>query len=238
LPKGRILVDDTQEDLYAAISRLADQAWQGGWASAGARARPGGSSGAVEDWWRFETVSALLPVNCWDGIPPACRATPVAGRLAYHNLKTPQRSYDGAELLIGTCLDNRIALRIHDNFAYILRAGGANLQRIECKVSYAAAVGGVRTICLIRHGRCGLVDSRARRDVFMNGLVENGGWERREAEQHFDQFALVFEIRDPAEFLLGDARRLGERCTRAAVAPLFYQIREGLPCQITEREGC
>ena len=26
LPKGRILVDDTQEDLYAAISRLADQA--------------------------------------------------------------------------------------------------------------------------------------------------------------------------------------------------------------------
>ncbi len=179
-------------------------------------------------------MSTLLPVNCWDDILPAYRSTPVADVLAYHNLRTASRSYDRAELLIGMCMDNRIALRIPDNFAYVLRAGGANLQRIEFKVSYAVAVGGVRTICLIAHDQCGMVDLRARRDVFANGLVENGGWERREAERHFDQFSPVFEIRDPAEFVLSEARRLRERYPRVMVAPLFYQVREGLLYQITE----
>jgi carbonic anhydrase len=129
-------------------------------------------------------------------------------------------------------------LRIPDNFAYVLRAGGANFQRIEFKVSYAVAVGGIRTMCLIVHDQCGMVDLRARRDVFVNGLVENGGWKRREAERHFDQFSPVFEIRDPAEFVLGEARRLRERYPRVLVAPLFYQVGEGLLYQIAEGRGC
>ncbi|MDP2856714.1 MAG: carbonic anhydrase, partial [Bacillota bacterium] len=61
-------------------------------------------------------MSALLPVNCWDDILPAYRTTPVADALAYHNLRTPQRSHDRAELLIGMCMDNRIMLRIPDNY--------------------------------------------------------------------------------------------------------------------------
>lgn len=183
-------------------------------------------------------MSALLPVNCWDDILPAYRTTPVADVLAYHNLRTPHRIYDRAELLIGMCMDNRIGLRIPDKFAYVLRAGGVNLQRIEFKVSYAVAVGGIRTICLIAHDQCGMVDLRARRDVFVNGLVENGGWERREAEQHFDQFSPVFEIRDSAEFVFSEAQRLRERYPRVLVAPLFYHVGEGLLCQITEGEIC
>lgn len=181
-------------------------------------------------------MSELLPVNRLGDVLPAYRNTPVADLLAYHNLRTPHRSHDRAELLIGMCMDNRVALRIPDNFAYILRAGGANLQRIEFKVSYAVAVGGVRTICLIGHDECGMVDLRGRRDVFVNGLVENGGWERREAEEHFDHFSAVFEIRDPAEFVLSEARRLRGRYPRVMVAPLLYHIREGLLYQIAEGE--
>ena len=63
-------------------------------------------------------MSSLLPVNCWDGILPAYRTTPVAGLLAYHNLGTPHRRHDRAEFLIGMCMDNRVVLRIPDNFAY------------------------------------------------------------------------------------------------------------------------
>lgn len=53
LPKGRILVDDTQEDLYAAISRLADQAGRAvgralererDWAAGPAPSKAGGGS--------------------------------------------------------------------------------------------------------------------------------------------------------------------------------------------------
>jgi carbonic anhydrase len=193
-----------------------------------------GSSGAVECRLGFETVTALLPVDCRDDILPAYRATPVAELLAYHNLRAPHRSYERAELLIGMCMDNRVGLRIPDNFAYVLRTGGANLQRIEFKVSYAVAVGGIRTICLIAHDQCGMVDLGRRRDVFVNGLVENGGWERGEAEQHFDQFSAVFEIRDPVEFVLSETQRLRERYPHAMVAPLFYQVGEGLLYEIAE----
>ncbi|MEK7408044.1 MAG: carbonic anhydrase [Acidobacteriota bacterium] len=181
-------------------------------------------------------MSKLLPVNRLGDVLPAYRNTPVADLLAYHNLRRPHRSHDRAELLIGMCMDNRVALRIPDNFAYILRAGGANLQRIEFKVSYAVAVGGVRTLCLIGHDECGMVALRGRRDVFVSGLVENGGWERREAGEHFDQFSAVFEIRDPAEFVLCEGRRLRERYPRVTVAPLLYHIREGLLYQIAEGE--
>lgn len=183
-------------------------------------------------------MSALLPVHHWDDILPAYRTTPVAELLAYHNLRTPHRSHVRAELLIGMCMDNRIMLRIPDNFAYVLRAGGANFQRIEFKVSYAVAVGGIRTICLIAHDQCGMVDLRARRDVFVNGLVENGGWERGEAEWHFDHSSAVFEIHDPVEFVLSEAQRLRERYPRVTVAPLFYHVGEGFLHQITEGEGC
>jgi carbonic anhydrase len=83
-----------------------------------------------------------------------------------------------------------------------------------------------------------MVDLRARRDVFVNGLVENGGWKRREAERHFDRFSPVFEIRDPARFVLGEAERLRERYPRVVVAQLFYQVSEGLLYQITEGGDC
>jgi carbonic anhydrase len=126
------------------------------------------------------------------------------------------------------------ATPVADLLAYILRAGGANLQRIEFKVSYAVAVGGVGTICLIGHDQCGMVDLHGRREIFVSGLVEDGGWESREAEQHFDRFSAVFEIRDPVEFVLSEARRLRERYPRVMVAPLFYQVDEGLLYQIAE----
>lgn len=188
----------------------------------------------VEGEWRFEVMSAFLLFNRWDDVLPAYRNTLVADLPAYHNLRWPHRSQDRAELLIGMCMDNRVALRVHDKFAYILRAGGANLQRIEFKVSYAVAIVGVRAICLIGHDLCGMVDLRGRRDLFGNGLVENGGWEHQEAEAHFEKSSAVFEIHDPAEFALSEARRLRERHSRVTAALLLYQIREGLLCQIAE----
>ena len=53
---------------------------------------------------------------------------------------------------------------------------------------------------------------------------------------HFDQFSAVFEIHDPAEFVLSEAKRLRERYPRVMVAPLLYQIRVGLLYQIAEGE--
>ena len=182
----------------------------------------------------FTDVTELRAILHPNDVPPAYRNTPIADLLAYHNLKLPHRQHVQATLLIGMCMDNRIVLRVPDNFAFILRAGGANFQRVEFKVSYAVAVGGVRAMCLIGHDQCGMVDLRARRQIFVDGLVVNGGWNRQDAEQHFDKYAAVFEIGDPAQFVLSEARRLRQRYPGVTVAPLFYQIRDGLLYQIVE----
>lgn len=179
-------------------------------------------------------MNALLPVRHPDDILSNYRGTPVADLLSYHNLGVPYRTHDRAELLIGACMDNRVLLRVPEKFAFILRAGGANFRRVEFKVSFAVAVGGIRTICLIAHSQCGMVGLRARRDAFVDGLVTNGGWERAEAEQHFDHFSPVFEIADAAAFVVSEARRLRERYPRVTVAPLFYQVEDGLLYHIAE----
>jgi carbonic anhydrase len=66
---------------------------------------------------------------------PQYRDTPVGRLLEYHNLRCSFPVYEKAEILIGTCMDHRIRLRIPDNFAYLLRTGGGNLRYIEFNVS-------------------------------------------------------------------------------------------------------
>ena len=91
-------------------------------------------------------------------------------------------------------MDNRKRIRIPDNFSYVIRVGGANLRYSEFKVSYAIAVGGVKTIALIGHNHCGMVNLNSRRDQFVQGLVENAGWEKEKGEEHFRHYAPMFEI--------------------------------------------
>src|SRR5574339_719990 len=119
----------------------------------------------------------LISISKVEDIVPQYRGTPISLLLEYHNLRRVFDTYANAQMLIGMCMDNRKHLHIPDNFAYIIRAGGANLRYSEFKVSYAIAVGGVRSIALIGHNQCGMVNLVARRDVFIKGLTENAGWE-------------------------------------------------------------
>lgn len=183
-----------------------------------------------------ERTARFVPVREREEILPAYEETPIGDLLAYHNLREPHRQYTQAELLVGMCMDHRNALRIPHKFSYILRAGGANLQRIEFKVSFAVAVGGVRAFALIGHDECGMMGLRSRREAFVRGLVENGGWDRAEAEAHFDKYAPVFEVGDSADFVLAEARRLRERYPRVLVAPLFYRVGDNLLYQIVDRD--
>src|SRR5512147_293735 len=139
-------------------------------------------------------MDRLRAINGVDDIASEYRDTPIGLLLQYHNLARPYETYTNAQLLIGMCMDHRKHLHIPDNFAYIIRAGGANLRYSEFKVSYAIAVGGVQHIALIGHTHCGMVNLMARRQAFIDGLVDKAGWERDFAEQHFDHFAPMFEI--------------------------------------------
>lgn len=171
-------------------------------------------------------MTRLIPLNHASDIPAEVRSTPIGKLIEYHNLGAAFDTYHRAELLIGMCMDNRKHLRIPDNFAFIIRAGGANLRPSEFKVSYAIAVGGVRAIALIGHNNCGMVNLAARKREFVDGLVENAGWEREAAEEHFLHYAPQFEIGNEVDFVLSESKRLRLRYPKVCVAPMIYKVED------------
>jgi carbonic anhydrase len=179
-------------------------------------------------------MNRLIAVATPEDIFPEYRNTPIGQLLEFHNLSRPFETFTQAQLLIGMCMDNRKHLHIPDNFAYIIRAGGANLRYSEFKVSYAIAVGGVRAIALIGHNQCGMVNLISRRDLFIQGLVDNAGWEREWAAEHFMHFAPMFEIGNEVDFILSEAKRLRLRYPKIQIAPLLYRIEDNLLYLIKE----
>lgn len=177
---------------------------------------------------RHNRMSTLTSVSKPEDIPPAYRDSPIGLLLEYHNLGRTPVAYTNAQLLIGMCMDNRKHLRIPDNFAYVIRSGGADLRKSEFKVSYAIAVGGVKAIALIGHNHCGMVNLAARREQFIAGMMQNAGWERQRAEQHFDLFAPAFEIENEVAFVVSEAKRLRAYYPKVQVAPMIYLLEDGL----------
>ncbi len=171
-------------------------------------------------------MNRLLTISSKDDILPQYRGTPIGLLLEYHNCARPYESYASAQLLIGMCMDNRKHLSIPDNFAFIIRAGGANLRYSEFKVSYAIAVGQVRHIALVGHSQCGMVNLVSRKEQFIRGLVEHAGWDPHAAVEHFDQFAPMFEIGNEIDFILSEVQRLRLRYPKILVAPLLYRVED------------
>jgi carbonic anhydrase len=182
-------------------------------------------------------MNRLLAINSKDDIPSQYRENSIGLLLEYHNLEREFESYTNAELLIGMCMDNRKHLHIPDNFAFIIRSGGANLRYSEFKVSYAIAVGGVRSIALIGHNQCGMVNLIARKEQFVKGLTDSAGWLPQQSEEHFLHFAPMFEIGSEVDFTLSEAKRLRLRYPRIIVAPMLYRIEDNRLYFILENTG-
>jgi carbonic anhydrase len=168
----------------------------------------------------------LIAIKRVSDIPSLYRRNPIGRLLEYHDLERPFEDYSHAQLLIGMCMDHRKYLHIPDNFAFIMRTGGANLRYSEFKVSYAIAVGGVSAIALIGHDQCGMVNLASRKDLFIKGLVKYGGWKRKDAEEHFMSSFMKFEIGHEADFVLSEAKRLRLRYPKVKVAPMIYKMRD------------
>jgi carbonic anhydrase len=169
-------------------------------------------------------MNRIAEILTAEDIFPEYRDTPIGLLLEYHNLNKPLEPYSQAQLLIGMCMDNRKHLHIPDNFAFIIRSGGANLRYSEFKVSYAIAVGDIQNIAIIAHNNCGMVNLMSRQKQFINGLVDKAGWDREWAEEHFMHFASMFEIGNEIDFVISEAKRLRLRYPKITVAPLYYRV--------------
>lgn len=171
-------------------------------------------------------MDRLIDILHNEDILPEYKGTPISKLLEYHNLNRKLDTYTQAQLLIGMCMDNRKHLLIPDNFAFIIRSGGANLRYSEFKVSYAIAVGNVKHIALIGHNNCGMVNLVSRKDQFINGLVEKAGWDKDWAEEHFMHFAPMFEIGNEIDFIQSETKRLRSRYPKIIVAPMLYKVED------------
>jgi carbonic anhydrase len=171
-------------------------------------------------------MNSSIDIKSEADIPERWRATPIGALLRYHNLGAPlPPRAEKPELLIGMCMDSRKHLRIPDNYAFILRTGGANLRLAEFRVSYAISVGGVRSIALIGHTNCGMSGLMNRREPFVEGLID-AGWTRSAAEAHFDRNAPDHEIGREEDFIRAEAGRLRAIYPKVQVAPLLYRIED------------
>lgn len=182
-------------------------------------------------------VPTLLPITSKEDIPERYRNSPVELLLEYHNLGRAHDEYANAQMLIGMCMDNRKQLSIPHNFSFIIRAGGANLRHSEFKVSFAIGVGNVRCITLIGHNHCGMVNLAGNKEKFICGLMENAGWTRQEAEEHFREFAPKFEITNEMDFILSEVKRLQSRYPKILIAPMLYRVEDSRLYMIQEDEG-
>ncbi len=171
-------------------------------------------------------MNRLVAVTKKTDIPPEYRDTPIGLLLDFHNLDRPLEEFTSAQLLIGMCMDNRNQLRIPNNFSFILRSGGGNLRYSEFKVSYAIAIGKVKHLALIGHSQCAMVNLHARKDQFIDGLVENAGWDRTWAAEHFMHFSPMFEIGNEIDFLLSETQRLRSRYPKVTIAPMYYKVED------------
>jgi carbonic anhydrase len=175
-----------------------------------------------------------MTVKTINNIQPEYRNTPISLLLEYHNLNRDFENYSEAQLLIGMCMDNRKHLHMPDNFAFIIRSGGANLRYSEFKVSFAIAVGGVKHIALLAHSNCGMVNLVSKKKQFIEKLSENGGWTIEQAEEHFNNYAPMFEINNEIDFALSETKRLRQRYPKVQIAPMYYKLEDNLLYMIKE----
>ena len=171
-------------------------------------------------------MERLIPIRRVEDIPPEYSGTPAGLLLAYHNLGRSFEPYTQAQLLVGMCMDHRVRLRIPENFAYIIRTGGANLRQNEFQIAYALAVGGVKSIALIGHTQCGMVNLNARRSQFIQGIAETAAWEEAQAEEYFQQFAPFFEIGNEVTYVARETKRLRQRFPDVQIVPLLFRVED------------
>jgi len=173
------------------------------------------------------------PVRNDADILPAYRGTAVGELLAYQNLgKAAGSPAAHPRILVASCLEIDAPLRVPAGFAIHLRTAAGSLKRDPFKVSWAIGMAQVSAIAIVAHGGCGLVSLREHRDQFVARLIENAGWERPAAEQHFDHWSDLFGIDDPLEFALAEAHRLARRYPKVLVAPLLWDAGTGTLAQI------
>ncbi|MBN2728330.1 MAG: hypothetical protein JXR53_03820 [Bacteroidales bacterium] len=168
----------------------------------------------------------LISIKSKTEIPEEYQNTPIGKLLEYQNLGLETDPYENAEILLGMCMDNRKSLNLPENFAFVIRNGGADMKYCEFKISYAVAVGGLSYMALIGHTDCAMVNLHERKDKFVDGLIQFGGWSPDAANAHFEEMAPQYEIHHETEFAQKETERLRKLYPALTIVPMLFKIED------------
>lgn len=137
--------------------------------------------------------------------------------LASHNDGANFPAFEGARLAIVTCMDYRIRLRLPDNFAFVLRTGGANPSPVEPDLAFGVALTGIHALALIGHTDCAMVEP--------NPYVVNDLPALEEQKRLYRSEIAALAIVDAPNFTRSEAARLAGRLG-LPVVPLLYRVED------------
>ncbi|MBI4524092.1 MAG: carbonic anhydrase [Deltaproteobacteria bacterium] len=196
---------------------------------------PTGGDGRLEMEAEPAGSVSLMEVEGKANILARYQETPIADWLRYHNLGEGRHTYDSPKMLIVTCMDYRIQLRVPKNFAYVLRLAGANVRYREFDLACALAFAGVRHVCVVGHTGCAMESLIDKREDFASGLERAGGWNRTRAELEFNLSASRLNLSSVLDFTQFESGWLERRFPGILVAPLIYDVKGGALHQIVSQ---
>lgn len=169
---------------------------------------------------------SLKAILTHEDIPDIYNDTPIAELLAYQNLNEDFRRYEQPKLITVMCMDNRKQLHMPNKFAFIVRTPGARIMGFEFALSFPIAIADIQHVAIIAHTDCGMVHLTGKREKFIEGLTQNAGWMREEAENHFSSFAPLYEIENETRFVYEESLRLKNKYPNIEFVPMLYQVKD------------
>ncbi|GIW24074.1 carbonic anhydrase [Meiothermus sp.] len=142
---------------------------------------------------------------------------PVYTLLRSHNEGLSFPPFSHPELAVVTCMDFRIHLRMPENFAFVLRTGGANPEPVEPYLAFSVARMGIQAIALIGHTDCAM--------QYPDPYVLNHLPTDEEHIRHYRAQIAALAIGEVELFTRRQARKLSVRLG-LPVVPLLYRVED------------
>lgn len=142
---------------------------------------------------------------------------PIEILLQSHNQGQFFPPFDRPVLAVVTCMDFRIQLHMPENFAFVLRTGGANPAPVEPYLAFSVARMGIGAIALIGHTDCAM---QYPDPYVLNHLPTN-----EHHIQHYRAQIAALAIGEVEPFTRRQARKLTARLG-LPVVPLLYRVED------------
>lgn len=157
-------------------------------------------------------------------IPNNLISTPFEVLLQSHNLEHIYNSFEKPKLIILTCIDYRINLHLPENFAYIIRLAGANVDNSEFSLLFSLAYSGIKYVAVLHHTDCAMSKLQAIEDKIFAGLTKNLKMTSEKAKSYIKNNFPNYKLNNEILSATTTANKLTKSYSEVKFLPLIYNV--------------